>query len=95
MKFEDIKNQSNREFKDISSEKYRYYVYPGYVGTITDGGLSELVNTINRVINNPIGLSVSKSGHYVIDNKGTTHFMPFGFVELTWKPKDGRPNVVC
>ena len=78
MRFDEIKNTSQREFKDISSEEYRRYVWPEGIVFIP----------------NPIGLSVSKSGHYVIDSDGVTHFIPFGFIELAWKAKNGQANVV-
>lgn len=95
MIFDDIKNDTTyREFKDISSEDYRKYIYPGIPGLIVEDKVSSIVNTIEVFISDPIGLSVSKSGHYVIDSRGYTHFMPFGFVQLTWKPKKDNPNIV-
>jgi hypothetical protein len=81
MKFEDIKNESERKFSDISSEFSREYVYPAGVGT----------STISVHIDCPIGLHVSKSGHYIIDAQGTTHYVPFGFIHLHWK---ADPNIV-
>lgn len=94
MKFDEIKNTSERIFKNISSEAYRTYIYPGFVGNFVKDGKPQLVNTITQTIFNPIGLSVSKSGHYVIDTNGVTHFFPFGFVELNWIAKENQPNIV-
>jgi hypothetical protein len=92
IQFSDIKNTSDRDFKDISTEKCRIYTYPGYVGAIKEDGIDSLINTIDIIIQHPIGLHVSKSGHYIIDAKGSTHFMPNGFIHLLWK---ANPNIVC
>lgn len=79
MKFEDIKNESNRKFKSIEKEAWRDYTYPG--GDII-------------CIESPIALSVSKSGHYVIDSNGIVNFFPNEWIRLRWQNKDGEPNLI-
>ena len=88
MEYKDIINWSTRTFSDISSEKKRVYRYPLQHSQFPFG------QVISRVIDFPIGLSVSDSGHYVIDSTGWVHFMPKGFIELSWVPKDGCPHIV-
>jgi hypothetical protein len=72
-------NKSNRKFKDISSEEYRYYIFKD----------QEVVS-----IDDPCWLSISKSGHYILDKDGLCHFIPFGWLELCWKAKGGAPYFV-
>jgi hypothetical protein len=54
---------------DISSEKYRTYVFPDM--TITIEGVSRLY--------------VSDNGHRVLDKDGTSHYIPKGWRHLYWK----------
>lgn len=72
-------NHSKNEFIDISSEEYRVYVYD--------------MMRIER-INNPLYLSVSDSGHRILDAEGISHYMPKGWVHLKWKAKEGQPHFV-
>ncbi len=59
----DDRNESGRVFSDISTELMRTYVYAGG---------EELV------IDHPIALHVSKSGHYVASTDGVVTFFPYG-----------------
>jgi len=78
-KFE-LRNQSENEFKDISTEIYRKYRFP-------DGIIVK--------IDEPQFLSVSASGgHRVIDASQVCHYIPTGWVELTWEVPEDKPHFV-
>ena len=73
-------NESNLEFTDISSEQYRIY---------------EFNNGKTIMIVEPLKLNVSKNGgHRVYDNSGMSHYIPQGWLHLSWKSKPGKPNFV-
>lgn len=73
-------NESNFEFSDISSELYRVY---------------EFSNGKTIMISEPLKLNVSKSGgHRIYDNSGVSHYVPQGWIHISWKAKDGQPNFV-
>ena len=73
-------NQSTFEFTDISSEQYRIY---------------EFSNGKTVMISEPLKLSVSKSGgHRIFDNSGISHYIPQGWIHISWRAKDGQPNFV-
>ena len=73
-------NQSGLEFTDISSEAERVYNF-GSRGFVR--------------IQNPLRLNVSDSGgHRVFSADGRSHYIPSGWVELTWTILDGGPNFV-
>jgi hypothetical protein len=73
-------NESGLEFADISSESYRNYNFP-------DGVIVH--------IEYPLKLNVSKSGgHRIFDASGTSHYIPAGWIHLSWRVKDGSPNFV-
>jgi hypothetical protein len=66
------------EFKDISKEVWRKYLFP-------DG--SEVL------INDPDGLYVSKSGgHQVLTRDGVVHYIPNRWIELTWYNEKDSPR---
>lgn len=65
------------EFKDISTEKLRTYVFAG----------GEVV-----VITAPLKLSVSASGgHRIVDASGTSHYIPPQWHHLYFVVKEGAP----
>ena len=65
----------NLEFQDISSEVSRTYTFPGG-DTVT--------------IAAPVGLNVSESGgHRIEDKAGVAHYIPAGWIHLTWTVKQG------
>jgi hypothetical protein len=75
-----MNNQSGLEFKDISTEESRTYVFPG----------GDKVT-----INEPLQLHVAASGSArVLDAAGVSHYVPSGFIHLYWKVKEGAPNFV-
>lgn len=63
------------EWKDISNELYRDYIFPK----------KEIVR-----IDKPLKLNVSKSGgHRVISADGKSHYIPTGWIHLVWEGIDG------
>ncbi len=74
-----FKNKSPYEFLDISSEKFREYVFLGK-GTIR--------------IDNPLKIAVSKSGHRVFDAAGVSYFIPNEWQHIYWVAKNNQPNFV-
>jgi len=71
-------NKSDKEFIDISSEKYRTYVFP---------------NNEEITIKSPLKLNVSENGHRIW-NGDISFFIPKGWICLYWEVKDGSPNFV-
>lgn len=75
-----FENATDLEFKDISSESYREYRFPG----------GDIVR-----IETPLKLNVSASGgHRIFDAEGVSHYVPAGWIHLSWVAKDGQPNFV-
>lgn len=64
-------------FADISNELYRTYTFP--TGEVT--------------INEPVKLSVKRKpegdSHRIIDAAGNSHYIPAGWLKLSWKGKEG------
>ena len=76
----ELRNESGREFKDISSEGYRTY---------------KLCNGETYIIVNPQFLHVSKSGHYILDDDGVMHYLPcISWYTISWKAREGSPHIV-
>lgn len=76
----DFNNASDHKFVDISSEDERIYNF-GNKGFVK--------------IRNPVLLSVSESGgHRLFSEDGVSHYVPSGWIELTWTTKTGKPNFV-
>jgi len=78
MNYEDIKNESEYSFTDISSERVRRYRFDG----------------VNVEIQSPVGLAVSENGHRVIDSSGTVHYIGFNGLYFNWESEEGEPHVV-
>jgi hypothetical protein len=73
-------NATDLEFTDISSEQWREYRFLG----------GETVR-----IEAPHRLNVSDSGgHRILDGQGVSHYIPAGWIQLSWQVKDGAPNFV-
>ena len=76
----EFKNDTDLVFDDISSEQYREYNF----------GKNGFVK-----INNPLKLNVSASGgHRLYDASGQSHYIPAGWISVSWKSKEGLPNFV-
>jgi hypothetical protein len=79
-------NESGLDFTDISSELYREYEFPPSGDRICNDVIH---------INSPMKLNVSKSGgHRIFDENGVSHYIPSGWIHLSWCVKDGQPNFV-
>jgi hypothetical protein len=77
---EAFRNESGQEFTDISSEASRVYNF-GQKGFVK--------------INNPVYLSVSPSGgHRLFTSDGQSHYVPAGWIQLSWTARPGEPNFV-
>lgn len=72
-------NESGLDFIDISSEEYREYNFG------SDGFVK---------IRNPMKLHVSENGHRIFSANGDSHYIPKGWICLTWKSKNGCPHFV-
>lgn len=73
-------NESGLDFTDISSEEFREYLF--------ESGVSVHIEE-------PLFLNVSDSGgHRVFDADGVSHYMPTGWIHLSWKAKEGKPHFV-
>ena len=71
-------NRSGLEFKDVSAEEYREYLFPA--------GVSVRISA-------PLKLNVSASGgHRIFDASGVSHYIPAGWVHLQWKAKEGSAH---
>jgi hypothetical protein len=67
-------------FRRISSEEHRTYRFPGGEYVRIDG---------------PLFLHVSASGgHRIVDSAGASHYVPAGFIHITWKAREGQPAFV-
>lgn len=72
-------NESGLKFTDISSEKYRQYVFGKDIVTIIE----------------PLWLHVSSSGgHRLFDAAGKSHYVVKGWHEIQWEAKEGQPHFV-
>ena len=79
LKVEDFKHATELSWADISSEQFRVYEFPDK----------------EVRIDNPLMLSVSKSGgHRIFDAQGVSHYVPTGYRHLYWKVKKGQPHFV-
>ncbi len=74
-----IRNNSKMTFKDISKETSRTYHYPG----------------VKQTIESPSFLNVGKNGgHRILDESGEAHYIPKGWIRLSWKTKEGKPHFI-
>lgn len=81
--FKDLRNESGYEFTDISSEEFRVYEF------------SSKYNIDRVFVHKPVALSVSQSGgHRILDEDGVSHYIPSGWIKLSWVVKDGQPHFV-
>lgn len=72
-------NATDAKFYDISSEAERTYNFGGK-GFVK--------------VRSPLRLSVSDNGHRIFDAAGQSHYIPTGWVQLTWTVRPEEPNFV-
>ena len=73
-----FRSLASMNFHDISSEKYRTYVFE---------------NGSKVTIKDPLFLNVSKSGgHRVYDARGISHYIPYKWVHLYWESRQGEEH---
>lgn len=72
-------NKSGLKFEDISSERYREYRF--------------IAGEIVR-IEEPQLIHIGMAGHRIFDAAGISHYIPNGWIHLSWEAKDGEPNFV-
>jgi hypothetical protein len=75
----ELRNATEHHFVDVSSEKARTYYFPG----------NEQVTILA-----PQFLNVSRSGHRILDDRGQSHYIPKGWIQLVWEVKEGEPHFV-
>jgi hypothetical protein len=72
-------NKTGLEFVDISSERYREYIFLGK-GIIK--------------IDNPAMIAITKTGHRILDTSGKSHYIPAEWQAINWEAKKGKPHFV-
>ena len=78
--YKDLRNESGLDFTDISTEASSQYQFPG----------AEYV-----IVLEPVALNVSNSGgHRILDSKGQSHYIPSGWIGITWHARDGAAHFV-
>jgi len=76
----EFRNESGLVFTDISSEEYREYRF---------------ANGDRVRVAAPLWLNVSSAGgHRIFDASETSHYIPFTWIHLHWKAKEGQPHFV-
>lgn len=71
-------NTSENNFRDVSSEEFREYIFPG----------GDIVR-----IERPIRLHVSaRNAHRVFTADGMSHYITSGWLHLRWKAKPGAAH---
>jgi len=71
-------NKSGLEFKNLDSEEYRIYEFADGAKVKIDG---------------PLKLHVSDSGgHRIFDKFEECHYIPAGWIHLSWRSKPGQPH---
>lgn len=78
---DEFRNETDLDFIDISSERYREYTFP-HGQTIR--------------IDRPLLLCVKEDNgsHRIWDAHGVSHRVSPGWVELKWEVKEGEPHFV-
>jgi len=74
-----LKNKSDYEFIDISSEIYRIYIFD-----------SQKTFKIDK----PVWLAISKTGHRILNEEGLCYYIPFGWIALQWQSYDDSYHFV-
>lgn len=76
----ELRNETELQFVDISSEKWRCYLWD------TDGD--------EYWIENPQWLAITGNGHRILDGDEKSYYIPFGWRALKWEVKKGAPHFV-
>lgn len=80
MTFEDLRNQTDLQFTDISSELHRNYVY---------------ANGEALRVEQPVALHVDEDGaHRLFTADGESVYVAPGFRMIVWETKEGEPHFV-
>jgi len=64
-----------KEWLDISNEKWREYVQPHQYGAAT------------MRITDPVSLAIGEEGHTIKDKKGVTHEIPRTWLKITFEER--------
>jgi hypothetical protein len=80
-----ITDNPELEFKDISSEMYREYIYPDGSKVMIENPVAVAVKPTHR----PFG----GGGHRIVDKEGKGHYIPPGWIHLYWDNKPGLPRI--
>lgn len=86
--FEEVKQSTSEKFewRSLESEEYREYEFPG-------GGVIRIAE--------PVALSLTTLGcppgvaggsHRIVDAAGRSHYIPRGWLQLTWEARGGSPH---
>lgn len=75
----ELNNKGVHRFMNISYEEWREYQFK---------------NKETIRLEEAQWLSISKSGHRVLTKDGISHFIPFGWIRLKWKARDGEPHFI-
>lgn len=78
--------EATLDWKDISDEQERTYTFPG-------GHEVTIVNPVKLSIKAPLFVTVGGGSHRVADADGNGHYIPYGWLKISWKVKPGRPAV--
>ncbi len=75
----DFINTGKEQFFTVESEKSRTYRFPG----------GEYIT-----IEQPLKVCAKENGHRIWDANNKSHYVPAGWIHLTWEAKEGAPNFV-
>ena len=78
------------DFKDISSELYRVYVFPA----AREGGKNaeyRIEEPDAASFKAPVGAWCGGGSHRVVDRAGKAHYIPSGWIAMYWEKPEGVP----
>jgi len=82
-----VKAEKDLEFKDVTNEVWREYVFPlGFLNPKT--GEVEVIEHVVR-IEGPVGVHVSASGGHRVFTKTLSFYVRPGWSAIRWPGKDG------
>ena len=74
-------NEGSYTFFEVDTEEYRIYKW--------GNGSSVRIESPAYVSVNP-----NNGGHRILDMDGMSHYIPTGWIQLSWKSKEGAPHFV-